>query len=631
MRSVAIWAATLTLVCARGGAAVAQPTGAPEPLRDRTGPAAGLPPTPDYARPTVLPSAAPQAPPLTSAQGTVAFADIVVATDGSGAARFSADWRPSPDPLTGSSLEVRPGEAVDAAWVRRQFVRQSLIGRPVALDRIVALVQQINLALGQNGYVNSGVRIAGGVAREGGVLNLTLVLGRLTSDAGGEVVTVRWGPGGPRGLDAAFVQDRMGAAYDTPLNARTLEQQFRLLAENPAVATVNADLRPGAQPGSAALIVTVIPQARFDFYLTAANDRSPSIGAERYAIGGSARNLIFSGDLASAEAGDTSGHGDVLASYETPFLDPATTLSIHGDYDSAAVVDRPLVPLDITAHDWLVEGGLTRRLVDTPLTPAPDGRSWTAARTVSIGLRIAHRRSETTLLGQPFSFSPGSVNGVAEYTALRLTGDWVERGARSVTAVSMTLTKGLDGTGGDIPGLATPDRHFTVLMGQLSHAQRLTSGGLELRVRLSGQAATGILYSGERISAGGQDTVRGYRETLLLADTGVIGSVELAHPLSLDGGRRDERGLDWGGFQLSGFVDGAALRNREGAQPVPSSIGSVGASLAWTPGPSIYARLTYAKALKFAPVPGDRDLQDRGVEFHVTLRPLALLGGLKGR
>ena len=54
----------------------------------------------------------------------------------------------------------------------------------------------------------------------------------------------------------------------------------------------------------------------------------------------------------------------------------------------------------------------------------------------------------------------------------------------------------------------------------------------ELRARLSGQWADGVLYSGERFSAGGETTVRGYRETLLLTDEGVIGSIEIARPIS---------------------------------------------------------------------------------------------------
>ena len=625
------WLAPYVLVLAAWLAqpAAAQDQGAPAPARDRTGPEAGLPATPAYpTAPTPLLDAAP-APAAPAAAGQVSFSDIAVAVDGRGTARFARDWKPRADPVVGAALEGQPGEAMDPAWVKRQFVANGLIGRPAPLDRVVALVQQINLAFVQNGYVNSGVRLAGGSPQDGGVLHLTLVLGRLGGSGQGDPVSVLWGRGGAGGLDAAYVRQRMPAAYQAPLNARALELNFRLLAENPAIGTINADLHPGDAPGEAALALTVNPPTRADVYVTYANDRSPSIGAERAAIGGFIRDLAFAGDLFSAEGGVTGGHGDFNGSYGAPLIDPATTLLLRGGYNDAAVVDSALKALDITARDWSAEIGVTRMLVDRPLTP--DGQRWKAARTISVGLRLSHRQSDTNLLGQPFSFSPGSVNGIADYTALRLTADWVERGVSSVSALSFTGSQGLEGTRGDVAGVVAPSPHFDVAVLQFSHAERLTPDGLELRARLSGQIASGPLYSDERISAGGADTVRGYRETLLLADTGVIGSLELAHPLSLSGGRRDARGQDWGAFQVAAFVDGASLRNRGGPQPAPGSIASVGVSLAWTPNPAFIAQVSYAKALIYAPVPGDRDLEDRGFEFSVTTHPVAWFDALRGR
>jgi len=56
--------------------------------------------------------------------------------------------------------------------------------------------------------------------------------------------------------------------------------------------------------------------------------------------------------------------------------------------------------------------------------------------------------------------------------------------------------------------------------------------GLELR-GLAGQYAGGILYSGGRFGAGSAQTVCGYREALVLADTGLYGSVELAQSFDL--------------------------------------------------------------------------------------------------
>ena len=333
------------------------------------------------------------------------------------------------------------------------------------------------------------------------------------------------------------------------------------------------------------------------------------------------RNAVFAGDIVSVEAGLVGNRGDVVAGYETSIIDPATRLSVRGGYNDAAVIDSQLRPLNIEASDWHIEAGLSRALLREPLSPRLDG-GWRAARSFRIGAYVAHRRSTSRLLGRRFSFSPGSVNGRAEYTVTRLTADYLQRGINSVFAASLTGTQGLSGTRSTLPGLISPDENFRSIRSQLSFARRLGDKGWEVRTRLAAQWADGILYSGERFSVGGQQTVRGYRETLILADTGVAGSVELLRHFSLSGQRRSG-GTDWGAFTVSAFVDGAFVDNREGGQPIADDIGSIGASLAWTPSDAIAVQLTYAHALTDVAQTGERDMQDRGIHFRIVLRPLA--------
>ena len=102
---------------------------------------------------------------------------------------------------------------------------------------------------------------------------------------------------------------------------------------------------------------------------------------------------------------------------------------------------------------------------------------------------------------------------------------------------------------------------------------------------------------------------------------GIVGSVELAQPFRLGGRQGVARTFDWGAFTASAFVDGAHMQNHKAPQPT-HRIYSVGASLAWAPADLLSARVTYAEALKAVEAPGDRDLQDRGFSFRVTVRPL---------
>jgi hemolysin activation/secretion protein len=619
------FSAALTLAVLYSGTAHAQDVGADNPIIERTGPNASQP-LPDFPDAAEFPTTKVTAPPIAPVSGSVQIYSVQIESPNAGIAQVMPDWTPPVDPTSGLVLDYQRGDTLSAEWVERQFTANGLVGPEVGLDRIVSLVQLINRAFVSNGFINSGVLVDGAAPTDGGPLKLRLVYGRLTGGSGkvpGLVVT--WGANGRNRLSESYISARMPAANQTPVNAVAIERQFRLLAENPAIRTVSADLRPGASPGEAQLALTVDPEPNLDVYVSTANSRSPSIGGERYAVGGSVRNFVQPGDIFSAETGWTGGEQDLILGYEGPFIGTKTLIRGRGGFNNAAVIDPQLRPLNITASDWQAEGGLGYRLIERPLTPRIGESGWLSARTLTLGLSVAHRVSETTLLGRPFSFSPGAVNGRSEYTALRLTGDFVERGIGTVLAVSLTATQGLNGSKSVLPNLVSPDEGFRAVRGQVSYARRLSESGLELRARISGQYADGILFSGERFGGGGAQTVRGYRETLVLADTGLNGSLELAQSFDLAKAGGSGKKFSWGKFSASVFVDGALLGNRDGPPAIPSEIASVGATLAWTPSPAISARVTYGKSLIDTPLTGSKDLQDRGFSFRLTFRPLEFI------
>ncbi|HEY3947674.1 ShlB/FhaC/HecB family hemolysin secretion/activation protein [Phenylobacterium sp.] len=609
----------LLALAAAPSALRAQP--AREALPDRTGPQAPPQPTPGFAQPAAgLAVPAPPAASIARPPGDegAPIVEVRVTADRAGKPRPPRTWTPSSG--AGLRLDHRRGELLDAAWVRRQFALNGLPGQG-GVARALALVQLINRAYLAAGFVNSGLVVRAQPAP--GVLDLGLVYGGLAPPAPGQpAISVEWVGGRARGLDAGYVTSRLPSTEAQPLSAIDLEHDFRLLAEDPALRTVNAELKPGARAGEASLVLNVYPQDRYDLYVTAANDRSPSVGADRLAVGGSVRNALAAGDLVTGEAGVTGGLFDATVSYAVPVLGPGTTASVRAAYDDAAVSDSRLKPLDISARERMAEAGLTQKLVDDPLLPSGQAGRWSSAQSLSVGAFVVWRTSTAYLFGQPFSFAPGAVDGHAEYTALRLTSDYVRRNVNQAFAASLTVTFGLDGTRADVPGVSgNPRPDFHTVLGQLNYARRLTAEGLEFRTRILGQWSDGVLYAGERISAGGEYTVRGYRENLLLADRGLIGSLELAQPVHLGERRRGAGGLDWGAFSVSAFVDGATVRNAKPPQPVPD-IYSAGVSILWAPADSLSARLTFGQQLKAVDAPGSRELQDRGFQFRITARPL---------
>lgn len=517
----------------------------------------------------------------------------------------------------GFSVRYSRGDRLDAQWVHRQVLANGLAGEPVPLDRIVAAVQQISLAYVRNGYVNSGVLLDPMTDPAGrSPLVLRLVAGRLIGGA----ATIEWQDGHRRGLSDTYVLRRMPAARAIPLNGLAIERDFRALAADEAIGTVKADLQPGTRPGEARLALLVDPAARFAVQASVANSRSPAVGGLRLGTGLAVRNALVAGDRIGLDAGLTAGRPDMQLDYAAPFVHPALRIEARGGYNRAAVVDAPLRNLLIRARDWFVEGGFALTLWQRPLSPAAlDGTPEISAQSISLSSAVIHRETRTFLLGQPFSFSPGSVRGLAEYSALRFGAEWTRRSAGTVWIGQLRFTQGITGSRSDVQGIAAPSPRFRSFSGQISHARRLGQQGLELRARLAGQYGTGVLYAGERFVAGGSTSVRGYRESLLLADRGVIGSVELAHPLVIGSGAVGPLGLRWGSFTPAIFADGAIMRNAtRGFQPIPGEIASIGGQISWTPSPSLTARLTYGHALVDAAITGSRDVQDEGLSFALS-------------
>jgi len=557
--------------------------------------------------------------------------DIAISADATaGDALAMRGWIPPTDSPSALVLVHAVGAPLDAAWIKAQFAANGLLGAVADFDRITALVQLINLAFIANGYPNSGVLIEG--QGEPGVLRLRLVMGRLVPAVGArDAITVTFRGNHAKGLDAGYIRHRMPSARVKPLNVRAIEHDFRLLSDDPAIRTVNASLLPGGRPGEASLALDVDPQPRLDLFTTYANNRAPSVGGRRIGVGGTIRSWHQAGDLLSLQYGTTRGLTDFSGSYVAPLFGPRWTVSLRGGLNNASVVDLPLVPLDIRSKEYFLEGGLSRTVIARALMPGKTPGEWQPAVNAALGALLVHRQVKSSLLGLPFSFSPGSRDGRTEYDAVRLTFDLTRRSLNTVFAASLTFSHGLGGTRSVPPGAVTPSPFFNAAQLQMNYARRISPKLLELRLRFAGQWAGGLLYAPERFSIGGGDTVRGYRESLLLADEAAVGAIELAQPIDLAGrrgngsgsGSESGSGFRWGSFTLSVFADGALARNRVAPQPLPKAIASVGGKLVWTPTEWLSGSATFGQPLKHVETTGSRDLRKILTEPVWHSRPMS--------
>ena len=226
---------------------------------------------------------------------------------------------------------------------------------------------------------------------------------------------------------------------------------------------------------------------------------------------------------------------------------------------------------------------------------------------LSLGLDL--RRSQTYILDDtPFSFTAGSEDGKSKVTVIRFSTDWVNRGVRQVLAARSQFSLGINAFDATINDTGTDGQFFSWL-GQFQWVQQLSKRNL-LVARINAQLTPDSLLSLERFSIGGVG-IRGYGQNQLVADNGILSSVEVRIPLTFDART----------LQLVPFFEIGKVWNNREIDPDPTSLASLGLGLSWLIQSNLALRLDYGIPLISV---GDRgnSLQENGVYFSVRYQPL---------
>jgi hemolysin activation/secretion protein len=112
--------------------------------------------------------------------------------------------------------------------------------------------------------------------------------------------------------------------------------------------------------------------------------------------------------------------------------------------------------------------------------------------------------------------------------------------------------------------------------------------------------------------------VRGYRENLLVRDSGFLASVEWTVPVAHLPVRWLSQGPSDGQIAIIPFVDYGYAWDFYETPNEPANLASMGVGLQWRIGKNSVMDLQFAKALvtQYIPV-GDHVLQDDGVHFSI--------------
>jgi hemolysin activation/secretion protein len=464
---------------------------------------------------------------------------------------------------------------------------QQLKYRTATFEDLVCLRSRITDLYIQNGYITSGAFLVNNQDLSRGIVQIQVVEGEL------ENIQIS----GLNRLSESYVRSRLNLTATTPLARDNLEKGLQLLILNPLIDTVSAELTAGQRMGSNILLLDIQEADAFNVDLTIDNYRTPSIGEIQGSVNLVHNNLFGFGDRLTAQYGLTEGLDIYNVGYTLPLNSRDGTLSFNYDRSDSEIIEEQFRELDIESATETFSFNLRQPLVRSP----------NEEFTLSFGLDL--RRRETFLLGEPFSFSPGVENGKSNVTVIRFAQDWVNRSAKSIVAARSQFNIGIDAFDATISN-TEPDGKFFAWQGQFQWVRQLSSRNL-LVARIGGQFSPDFLLSLEQFSLGGVNTVRGYQENQLITDSGILGSVELRIPVTVDPNI----------LQLTPFFDFGTGWSDQKPNPDPTTLASLGVGLNWSITSSLNFRLDYG--IPLIEVDNESDsIQENGFHFSLNYRPL---------
>lgn len=501
------------------------------------------------------------------------------------------DAQPTPGPgLILKAVQFEGGNPLPEDGLDQMI--EPFLGQWNTLAELEELRYRLTKHYVDQGYLNSGVLFVPGQDLSAGVLRLQVVAGQLAE------VQIR----GQGRLRPAYLRRRVQPDPEAAFNRFELQERFQLLLQDPLIERVQGALQPGDASGTAVLDLDVTLARPWELYLRTDNTRPPSTGAERAYVGGTLRNLTGWGDALDLYIGvGYQGQGKEGAiDWSIPLNAQETRLSLGYQRTDAALIEDSLRELNIKSETQRAEIGLAHPL-------------WrTLQSQLELGLQLTWAENKTTLLGDPWDFSPGSVSGESRVSAARLFFNYAWRTPNQALALYSRLSQGIDAFEATVHPDERPDGEFFAWLGQFQYVRRLGDQGAQVIVRGAAQLSGDILLPLERFSVGGFHTVRGYRENTLVGDQGYAATLELRYPLWQGRGFADTEHM----VQLALFGDVGGAWNHARYRE-RQTLASVGLGLLWTIEERLRGEFYYGHALEAMDQANADDLQDRGLHFLV--------------
>jgi hemolysin activation/secretion protein len=482
--------------------------------------------------------------------------------------------------------------SADLAQITNRF-----INKPLDFAQLLQVSSEITQLYVKNGYINSGAYIPGNQSfdAQGGTIEIKVIEGRVEDI----VVT------GTQRLDPNYIKSRIALKAGPILKIDRLIEGLQLLQLDPLIKTISTELVSGQQPGTSIVQLKVSETPNWQAGINLANNRTPSVGEIQAQLSVSQNNLTGIGDGLGAIYGKSEGSSVLDLNYTLPLNPQNGTLRAQYSNSTSKVIEAPFNRLDINSAGQ--DFGLTYR---QPLIQTP-------AQEFALGVTLARRETNTgylqSVIGErtPYPTPGADATGATRVTAARFFQDYTLKDTQQVFALRSQLSLGVNALGATINS-SSPDSKFLTWRGQAQYVRALAPNSI-LLMKLETQLADRPLLALEQIGLGGQDTVRGYRQDLLLADNGVIASAEVRLPIFTAPESKQV-------LQVVPFLDfgwGWNKPNNPSPNPTPSTIASGGLGLRYQTGDNFSAKLDYG--IPFTATSGVKNAaQEKGFYFSLN-------------
>jgi len=474
--------------------------------------------------------------------------------------------------------------------------------REISTEDLEEVRRLITLMYVNKGYANSGAVIPDQAVTEG-MVTIQVIEGKLSD------IRIE----GNKWFRTSYFRDRIELSTKPPFNMNPLRDRLQILLQDDRLERLNAELKPGAQPGEAILDVAVQEASPFRSYAEYNNYINPSVGENQFRGTVQHRNVTGNGDILSVTFGasvfpnpwNVGVFPNLDTFYSIPLNKYDTTFLAGYRLFNFKVREDPFAPLDIESKTQIWTLSLRQPLYRT-LTDE-----------VAIALLGEYEQNGNTLLGTPFNFVDGMQNGFGNVAALRFLQEWTHRTPESVFSVRSRFSMGLDVLGATINSNPNQtDAQFFSWLGQAEYYKRFEQTGIELLNLMNIQLANDRLFPLEQMSVGGRYSVRGYRENTLLHDNGFVYQLETRVPIW-----SSKEGFPY--LQFCPFADVGHSWVAKGANSSPQTLGSVGAGLRANFGKYANLNVYWGKRLVTNSINNPHDsLQDEGVHLQFVINIL---------